>query len=170
MSTLNEYSYVEKPFLEQLAQLGWTTHDLTKEQRDDPAFSYRTNFKEIILEPVFKQAIKDLNPWLTDMQIEHILRDIKFSKHSNILEANEWFHNILTGSGSEKIMMDDQTTGSKNQTVRLVDFDKAKNNSFITINQFKVRELGKTTHIVPDIMLFLNGLPIGIVECKSPTV
>lgn len=98
MSQANEYSYVEKPFLDQLAQQGWITYDLSKEQSNDPAFSFRTNFKEVILEPIFKESVKKLNPWLEDTQIETILRDLKFTKHNSILEANEWFHNILIGA------------------------------------------------------------------------
>lgn len=98
MSHANEYTYVEKPFLEQLAQQGREVHNLSKEQSNDPASSFRTSFKEFILEPVFRESIKKLNPWLEDIQIETILRDLKFTKHNSILEANEWFHNILIGA------------------------------------------------------------------------
>ena len=108
MSTPNEYSYVEKPFLDQLAGLGRTVHDLSKEQRDDPQFSCRTNFKELILEPVFKESIMKINPWLTDMQVEHVLRDLKFARHSTTFDANEWFHNLLIGAGDERLVMDNQ--------------------------------------------------------------
>lgn len=66
--------------------------------------------------------------------------------------------------------MEDRQTGERNKPVFLIDFNNSDNNSFIAINQFKVREHGKTTHIIPDIMLFINGFPIGIVECKSPAI
>jgi type I restriction enzyme R subunit len=59
-------------------------------------------------------------------------------------------------------------TGEKSPTVRYVDFDNPANNSFVAICQFKVRIPGAEHHIVPDIILFLNGLPVAVIECKSP--
>src|SRR6185295_3275936 len=61
-------------------------------------------------------------------------------------------------------------TGEKSPTVRFVDFMQRDNNRFTAICQFKVRILGTEHHIYPDIVLFLNGLPVVVVECKSPKV
>ena len=54
--------------------------------------------------------------------------------------------------------------------VRFVDFTHRDNNRFIAVCQLKVRVLGTEHHIVPDIVLFLNGLPVVVIECKSPKV
>jgi type I site-specific restriction-modification system R (restriction) subunit len=51
-----------------------------------------------------------------------------------------------------------------------VDFKHRENNSFIAVCQFKVRILGTDHHIIPDVVLFLNGLPVVVIECKSPKV
>jgi len=61
-------------------------------------------------------------------------------------------------------------TGERSPTVRFVDFTHRENNSFIAVCQFKVRILGTEHHIIPDIVLFLNGLPVVVIECKSPKV
>ena len=54
--------------------------------------------------------------------------------------------------------------------MRFVDFTHRDNNRFIAVCQFKVRILGTEHHIIPDIVLFLNGLPVVVIECKSPKV
>src|SRR5262249_46973734 len=51
-----------------------------------------------------------------------------------------------------------------------VDFERCGNNSFIAVSQLKVRIPGTDGHIIPDITLFLNGLPVAVIECKSPKV
>ena len=65
---------------------------------------------------------------------------------------------------------ENRKTGERSPTVRLVDFDHRDNNRFIAVRQFKVRILGTEHHIIPDIVLFLNGLPVVVIECKSPKV
>jgi type I restriction enzyme R subunit len=65
---------------------------------------------------------------------------------------------------------ENRQTKEKSPTVRFVDFKQRNNNSFIAVCQLKVRILGTEHHIVPDIVLFLNGLPVVVIECKSPKV
>ena len=67
-------------------------------------------------------------------------------------------------------MSENRKTGEKSPTVRFIDFKHRDNNRFIAVCQFKVRILGTEHHIVPDIVLFLNGLPVVVIECKSPKV
>ena len=61
-------------------------------------------------------------------------------------------------------------TGENSPTVRFIDFKNRDNNRFIAVCQFKVRILGTEHHIIPDIVLFVNGLPVVLIECKSPRV
>lgn len=65
---------------------------------------------------------------------------------------------------------ENRQTGENSPTVRFVDFSHPENNRFIAVCQFKVRILGEELHIIPDIVLFLNGLPVVVIECKSPKV
>jgi type I restriction enzyme R subunit len=64
--------------------------------------------------------------------------------------------------------MQDLGKGNKGQTVRIIDFDNPDNNEFLCVNQFKVS--GREQNIIPDIVLFVNGLPLAVIECKSPYV
>ncbi len=63
-----------------------------------------------------------------------------------------------------------EQTGELSPTVRFIDFDNLENNSFIAISQFKVEVTGTDHHIIPDIVLFVNGLPMVVVEAKSSKV
>ena len=65
---LDEYSHVEKPFMEQLAGLGWDVLELQMQQR--PEQSFRNSFAEVVLQPKLRQALVEINPFLTDAQVE----------------------------------------------------------------------------------------------------
>jgi type I restriction enzyme, R subunit len=85
-----------------------------------------------------------------------------------VIEPSTWFafHLLLENTS----VNENRKTGEKSPTVRFIDFRHRDNNRFIAVCQFKVRILGTEHHIRPDIVLFLNGLPVVVVECKSPKV
>ena len=59
------------------------------------------------------------------------------------------------------------SVGTASQTVHIIDFDNNENNEFLCTNQFK--SSGVNQNIIPDIVCFVNGLPLAVIECKSPT-
>src|SRR5690606_34766273 len=61
-------------------------------------------------------------------------------------------------------------TRERSPKVSFLDFDHPEKNRFIAVCQLKVRILGTDHHILPDIVLFLNGIPVVVIECKSPKV
>lgn len=73
---------------------------------------------------------------------------------------------ITEGTG----IAENRKTGEPSPTVRIVDFADAGKNDWLAVCQFKVRIPGRDQHIVPDVVLFLNGLPVVVIECKSPKV
>ena len=167
----NEFTYVEQPLMQQLESQWREVLFQNDTEKNDPLHSWRDSFLEVVLWPNFLHSIKKINPWLTDQQAEQVLLDVRRIAHDNLFEANEKFHSLLLGSWENKIQLDDEETGEKNKAVKLIDFWTIENNQFLAINQFKVREkwVGKVSHIYPDIVLFINGLPIWVIECKSPT-
>lgn len=62
-----------------------------------------------------------------------------------------------------------QRDRGREQTVRFIDFDHLDRNDFLIINQFRTDVSGGRTYIVPDIVLFINGIPLVVIECKSPS-
>ncbi len=84
---------------------------------------------------------------------------------TNLIENNRHVLNLLLENTS---ISENRKTDEKSPTVCFVDFKHRDNNRFIAVCQFKVRILGTEYHILPDIVLFVNGLPVVVIECKSP--
>lgn len=161
---LDERNHVEKPLLDQLAGLQWEIIDLDSKQH--PSDSHRVNFSEVVLLPVLRDQLKVINPWLEDDQVEEVVKHLTASfPGSGLIQNNRHAFTLLLESTS---VSENRKTGAKSPTVRFVDFNHRDNNRFIAVCQFKVRILGTEHHIIPDIVLFLNGLPVVVVECKSP--
>ncbi|SNZ06987.1 type I restriction enzyme, R subunit [Persephonella hydrogeniphila] len=158
-----EFTEVEKPFLDQLESIGWEVIRLDDKTKDDPTKSFRESFKEIILENKFKEAIKNINPWIENDQIIQVLDKIQSFTPKSISEVNQEFTELLL----EGIVIDEnRKTGEKSPTVYLIDFKNPENNIFTAINQFKVNIPATEKHIIPDIVLFINGIPMILVEAK----
>ncbi|WP_372589480.1 type I restriction endonuclease subunit R [Fervidobacterium pennivorans subsp. shakshaketiis] len=180
---LDEEHYVENPFLFQLQRLGWKIYRQNKDNPEDtkeiisftsslePEYGesqkFRESFKEVILEGVLRKSLKRINPWIEDDQISEVVRRITTPQSNSLLEANKEIHDLLLENTS---VSENRKTGEKSPTVKFIDFKNPHNNSFIAISQFKVNITGTEKHIVPDIVLFVNGLPLVVVECKSPAV
>lgn len=166
-----EYINVERPFLEKLRQLDWQVIDQGIGIPQEPEKSLRTTFKEVILPDEFKKALRKINltpegrEWLTEKQLNELLSVIQDFHGINLHEANKKIHRLLLKGTTVTI---NELTGEKNPTVRFVDFRDWDRNSFIAINQFRLLTPGASRQgIIPDIVLFLNGLPVIVVECKD---
>jgi len=159
---LNEKEYVEEPFLRQLERLGWTILRAGEAGKGDPAVTYREGFYEVIIEKELRTALRRLNPWLTDDQLSPIVHELMVPLVNGFIDCNRY---IL-----EKLLENTSTENHKTgrpETVRFIDFANVSKNSFLAISQFKVNIPGTEKHIIPDIVLFVNGLPIAVIECKS---
>ena len=164
---LDERNHVEKPFLDQLAGLGWEIIDLTDEKQT-PAMSSRESFTEVVMLPVLREQLKTINSWLEDDQIEEVVKQLTANfPGTGLLQNNRHLFQLLLENTS---VSENRSTGEKSPTVRFVDFKQRDKNRFIAVCQFKVRILGTEHHVIPDIVLFLNGLPVVVIECKSPKV
>ncbi|MEI6048816.1 MAG: HsdR family type I site-specific deoxyribonuclease [Bacteroidota bacterium] len=166
-----EYINVEKPFLDKLRQLGWTVINQGQGVPQDPQKSLRQNFKQVLLPNFFKESIKAINKtadgreWLTDKQLDELLFEIQNFSGKSLHEANKEIHRLLLkGTTVNK----NELTGEQNPTVRLVDFKNYDKNNFVAINQFRLLTPGASREgIIPDIVLFLNGLPVIVIEAKD---
>ena len=156
---LDERNHAEKPFL---AVLGWDIIDLDNKQC--PADSHRDNFTEVVMLPVLREQLKVINPWLEDDQVEEVVKQLTASfPGTGLLQNNQHVFNLLLENTS---VSENRQTGEKSPTVRFIDFKHRDHNRFTAVCQFKVRILGTEHHIIPDIVLFLNGLPVVVIECK----
>src|SRR5207237_1345496 len=99
--------------------------------------------------------------------IDEAVATIKRFQSNDLLNNNEQVLQLLREGTS---VTSNRRTGDKSPTVDYIDFKHPERNSFLAVAQFKLRVIGTDRHIFPDIILFLNGLPVGVIECKSPKV
>lgn len=169
---MGEYINVEKPFLEKLETLGWKVVDHGPTGiPQDPQKSYRNSFNTVVLEDVFKNTIRKINvtedgkDWLTEKQIDEVFEEIVDQRGRSLHEANKDVFNKLLNNTTVDT---NELTGEISPVVRYIDFDDWKNNSLIAVNQFRVNTPGGPREaIIPDIVLFVNGLPFVVIECKG---
>jgi type I restriction enzyme R subunit len=155
----NEANLSEHPAVRQLVALGYTfiaAETLAAE---------RESLKEFVLTKRLAKALKRLNPWLSDDNVHKAVRAITGVQATSLIEASQEAYTTLTlGKSFEQ----DRGEGKKSYDVRYIDFDDPTNNELIVTRQYKVK--GAKKHIIPDVVLLVNGIPIAIVECKSPTL
>lgn len=159
MRDQKELIEVEDTAVEVLTQhLGWTELDPkdTNALRDSP--------KQPILVSIFLQAIKRINPWISEENAKRVARSFVHPQATSVLEANEQIQTML-----ERNVTIPQDLGNglglKSRDVFLIDYQHPENNVFNVVRQFRVDHYKKC---IPDIVLFINGLPIVVIECKSP--
>ena len=168
---MSEYSHIEKPFLSQLKDLGWTIIDQGAGIPTDPTRSKRNTFREVTLKELFIQSVKDINTtetgekWLTSHQLEELYEDVIKLTRKSLLEANKDILKLLLDNAKTD---KNEITGEEAPVVRLIDFDHPELNAFTAINQFRIDTPGMGKgFIIPDIVLFVNGMPLVVVECKD---
>ncbi|MCL5059768.1 MAG: HsdR family type I site-specific deoxyribonuclease [Candidatus Thermoplasmatota archaeon] len=167
---MSEYLHVEKPFLDQLAALGWTVIDQGQGFiPSDPAASKRGSFREWLLPEVFRDAVRALNrtadgtAWLTDRQLDDLRDQILRQPNRTLLEANEAVQALFLKAQVDR----NEVTGESDPVVQLIDFAHPERNVFHAINQFRIDTPGCVKQcIIPDIVLFVNGIPLVVVEAK----
>jgi type I restriction enzyme R subunit len=167
-----EWLEVEKPFLDQLASMGWK---VVMGNLDFPTVTGRTSFREVLMKQDLRAALSRINlrdgkPWLDEARLSQAVSALERIGHKKLMEANrEATELLLKGVAVEGLP--DWDLG-RARTIHFIDWEHPENNSFVAISQFKVDCPGGMSKgsIRPDITLFVNGIPIVVVECKSPSV
>ncbi len=158
-------SVVEGAALDWLKGLGWTVKhgpDIAVgepgAERGDPSY------RDVVLERRLRQALVRLNPDLPPEALEDAYRKVTRSEAPSLVERNRALHRLLVdGIDVEYRRKDGSIAGGK---AWLIDFDAPDNNDWLAVNQFTVSEGQHTRR--PDVVLFVNGLPLAVVELKNP--
>ena len=156
-------SEVEDAALEWLDGLGWNVvHG--PEIAAHAAGAERTDYTEVILERRLLDALDRLNPDLPAEALEDALRKLTRPKGSTLEAKNRAFHRML----ADGVTVEYRTaSGSvRGAQVSVLDYEDAANNDWLAVNQFTVVEGERERR--PDIVLFVNGLPLGLIELKNP--
>ncbi|MEQ9649058.1 MAG: type I restriction endonuclease subunit R, partial [Sandaracinaceae bacterium] len=167
-----EWAEVEEPFLDQLASMGWK---IVTGNVDDPSATGRESFREALMKQDLRKAIARINlrdgePWLDDARLSQAVSELDRIGHQKLIEANQEATRLLL-EGVQVAGLEGWD-GGRDRTIHFIDWDRPENNTFIAINQFKVDCPGGQAKgsIRPDITLFINGIPVVVVEAKSPGI
>ncbi len=162
MSTFFE-SEVEEATFEWLDSTGWSTAYGPK-IAPDTISSERENYSVVYLEQRLREALSRLNPNLPNSTLDDAFRKLTLLEGPTLQTRNRQFHRLLVdGVPVEYRSTDGIVRGA---IARIIDFDDPSNNNWIAVNQFTVVE--NTNERRPDIVLFVNGLPLGLIELKNP--
>ena len=161
MLDLYEKEYVEDPAVEIL-----TNHLKWIELPAKNAEVMRGSKKEVFLYPILRESIRRINPWINDENLEQVVRAITRVNTPSFIEANERCYDIIQRGVTVRQDLKDGL-GLKGKDVKLIDFENQEKNQFHVVRQFRVEHLKEN---IPDLVLFVNGIPIIVIECKSPKI
>jgi type I restriction enzyme R subunit len=165
MATIDEMS-VQKLATERFRAAGFRLAD-ARELTPETAPSERPDASQAVLAGQLALAIWRLNPWLPSGEAERIIRTVLQPPHASLLENNRWFHTLLT-DGVEVEYKDPRTGEARGGRARLIDFDDATKNEFLVVQQLGI--VGPNGKLIrPDLSLYVNGLPLAVIELKDPS-
>lgn len=163
MVNFNEQS-VENSAMSWLADVGFRTPP-SSETSPRGIASLRATYEDVVLESRLRDALLRINAGLPADAIDQAVRVITRPPSATVEENNRWFHTCLTeGIDVEILTEEGEVRGDK---VRVADFDNPQNNDFLALSQFLVIQGRRTCR--PDIVTFLNGIPVAVIELKNPT-
>ena len=168
-SAINEYSQAEEPARVLLERLGWTYVPR------EALASERSGEREVLLKGRLRAALLRLNEWLTKEQAERVIFELEHVNEVGIAR-NQKIHEYLTFGLPLTV---NTTHGQDSRNVRFFDFEHPEGglNEFVVTTQFRVRRGNEKSDteddqrvIKPDLVLFVNGIPLVVMEAKSPSL
>ena len=148
--------------------LGWLqdvgyTHRYGPDLAHDGATPERTHYRQALLPFRLRKAIDTLNPGIPAAAREDAFKQVLDLGIPALLAANRAFHKLLVGGVPVQYQKDGETRGD---FVRLIDWAQPERNEWLAVNQFTLKGPRHTRR--PDILLFVNGLPLVLIELKNP--
>ena len=154
---------VEAAALDWLAELGWEVVP-GFELAPDSAPQERADYTAVVLAASLREALARLNPQLPPEALSDAARRLNRPEGSTLEARNRAFHRMVVHGVSVEYRGDGRIRGAQ---ARVLDFEDPSNNDWLAVNQFTVVE--NKIERRPDIVLFVNGLPLGVIELKNPT-
>ncbi|MEW6061679.1 MAG: type I restriction endonuclease subunit R [Bacteroidota bacterium] len=164
MSTKFSESIVEQAALEWLEHLGYTIL-FGLDVAPGELQAERDNYRQVVLETRLRQALQRLNPQVPPDAIQEAFRKLTRPDLPSLVANNHAIHKYLVEGVPVEYRRADGSIGG--DLVRVLDYDSIENNEFLAVNQFTVVEDQHERR--PDIVLFVNGLPLAVFELKNAT-
>lgn len=152
---INE-SVLEVTALAWFEQNDWEVLNGTALERDD--------FRSVVLRDRLLAALRRINPGIPESALDDAADQVCKLQSLSMEENNREFHKLLLNGVSVDFKFKDE---NKRDSVKLIDFQNVRNNHFLAVNQFTVKGPHKTRR--PDVVCFINGLPLFVIELKDMT-
>ncbi len=156
-------SEIENLAIERLQMLGFD-YVYAPDIAADSASPERESFADVLLLNRLRIAVTRINPTLPTAALDEAIKTIQRISSPELLANNEVFHRLLTEGVNVSYQKDGNTRGD---LVWLIDFANPDNNEFVVANQFTIIENNQNKR--PDLILFVNGLPLVVIELKNAT-
>jgi type I restriction enzyme, R subunit len=163
MSTLDEAD-IEDAALDWFSALGYSVVNGSTIAPGEPA-AERTSYAQVFLEGRLREALARLNPAVPPEGLEEAFRRLTRISSPQLIDANHELHAYLVNGVTVEYLRTDETIGY--DPVRVLDFDAPEENDWLVVNQLTIVEGGHTRR--PDLVVFVNGLPLAVLELKSAT-
>ncbi len=155
-------SVIEEAALDWLRELGYTI--LSSQDLLPGENALRASYSEVLLPGALRSALVRMNPSLPAETIDDAYRKLTRVDAPSLVERNRAVHRLLVDGVTVEYRRNDGSIAGAQ--ARIIDFDTPANNDWLAVNQFTVAE-GRHTRR-PDIVLFVNGLPLAVIELKNP--
>lgn len=162
MTSFIAESHIEHAALEILSSLGYETL-FGPDIAFDGETPERKSYREVVLVNRLKKIVDRLNPSIPEEAQEETIKKILRANSPTLIENNKTFHSYLVNGVPVEYRKDGRI---KNDIVKIFDFENPQNNEFLAVNQFTVIENEHNRR--PDIVVFINGLPLAVIELKNP--
>ena len=162
MTTLTE-SDVEQVALDWLANVGWKVAHGPDIAPDTPG-AQRNDYGDVVLAQRLRDALAAMNPHLPAAALEDAFRKLIRPEGATLEARNRACHRMLVEGVTVEYLAD--AGAIRGAQVQVIDFDNPDRNDWLAVNQFTVTENQHNRR--PDVVLFVNGLPLGIIELKNP--
>jgi type I restriction enzyme R subunit len=123
----------------------------------------RTDYRQVVLTDRLFSAIERINPHIPATAIEEVVSIVTKPEHPALIQNNRAFHRSLIDGVKIEYSDGDE---KKIDHLQLIDFNNPDNNKFLVVNQFTLQ--GAKMNRRPDVVVFINGLPIAVIELKNP--
>ncbi len=164
MTNLNENTLAEQPVINWLKELGYD-YEFGPDLAPAGSLQERNSFREVVLISRLKRSLRRLNSDLTDAAIEDAAAKIIGFEHPSLDIANREIYKMLVEG--VKVDARNEAGETRGKIAKVFDFENPLNNEFLVVNQFAIQGIENVRR--PDIVIFVNGIPVAIFEVKSPT-
>ena len=173
---INEYLLSQKKAMEVLSGLGYKAYSPEESERCRPTMDH------CLLDCVLSRKLCELNSFtykgkvqkFSDRNIAQAVKDLNATMEDGLVKTNEKIYDMLMlGKSYPELVGEGIEQKSQSFTMRFIDWEHPENNALHFVPEFSVERTrntdGHIRHARPDIVVFVNGIPVGVIECKSPS-